>query len=81
MLPLGLPHFNQIFNWFTVNFQISEFLNEAPGLSSGVNLTSSIFTYSILKLFRERFSLYLPPGYATTEGPLGLVSMRLPVFS
>ena len=27
------------------------------------------------------YSLYLPPGDMKTEGPLGLFSMQLPVFS
>ena len=50
-----LLHFNQNFNWFAVSLQISEPLNEAPGISLGVNLISSILSCSILKLFRERF--------------------------
>ena len=53
-----LLHFNQNFTWFTVNLQIFKSMNGTPVLSSGVNLTTSIFTRSILKLFRQPICFY-----------------------
>ena len=53
-------------------------------LSSRSFLGCQFDNFNIYKLHRDTFfdnHLFLPPGAAKAEGPLGLASMQLPVFS